>query len=40
MIFHISIRRLIFKEANEKIGISRIESIRILEEMLTEQIGI
>ena len=29
-----------FKEANEKIGISRIESIRILEEMLTEQIGI
>lgn len=29
-----------FKEANEKIGISRIESIRILEEMLAEQIGI
>lgn len=29
-----------FKEANEKIGTSRIESIRILEEMLTEQIGI
>lgn len=29
-----------FKEANEKIGTSRIESIRILEEMLAEQIGI
>lgn len=29
-----------FKEANEKIGTSRIESIRILEEMLEEQIGI
>lgn len=29
-----------FKEANEKISTSRIESIRILEEMLAEQIGI
>ena len=29
-----------FKEANEKIGTSRIESIRILEEMLAEQVGI
>lgn len=29
-----------FKEANEKIGTSRIESIRILEEMLEEQIEI
>ena len=29
-----------FKEANEKIGTGRIESIRILEEMLAEQIGI
>ena len=29
-----------FKEANEKIGTSRIEAIRILEEMLAEQIGI
>ena len=29
-----------FKEANEKIGTSRIESIRILEEMLAEQNGI
>ena len=29
-----------FKEANEKIGTSRIESIRVLEEMLAEQIGI
>lgn len=29
-----------FKEANEKIGTSRIESIRILEEMLAEQIGV
>ena len=31
---------IVFMEANEKIGISRIESIRILEEMLAEQIGI